>query len=305
MNFGAVDIGSNAVRLLIAHVMDKTEGNSIKKVAFLRAPVRLGEDVFSKGRISESKKKTLAGTLTAFRSLLEVYNVVDYRICATSAMRDARNRKEVVAFAEGKSDLCIEVIDGGTEAALIFSTFTAHHLDRSENYLYIDVGGGSTELTLIRKGKPIQSKSFDVGTLRMLNQSVKDNVWNDMNKWIQEIDDSLKPLTAIGTGGNINKIVKMAGHPATKTMSLQALNEHHRLLDSFSMEERINRFGLRADRADVIVPAAYLYSSIMRKAGIDSIYVPKAGLSDGIVYELWRKYKLKTVSGFSTDLSKE
>lgn len=289
VNFGAVDIGSNAVRLLIAKVHSLDGEHSVKKLAFLRVPIRLGEEVFDKGKISDHKKHQLAHALSAFQGLLGIYGVDKFRICATSAMRDARNRKEVMAFVEGRSGLKIEVIDGGIEAELIFGTFFSQQFDRSKNYLYIDVGGGSTELTLIKKGKPIRSKSFDVGTIRLLKGSVKDEVWAELNRWIKKIDDSIHPLTAIGTGGNINKIIKMMGLQSTKVIEYKGLKEFKSFLESFTVEQRVSKLGLRTDRADVIAPAAYLYTSIMKKADISEIHVPKSGLCDGIVLDLWRR----------------
>ena len=289
MNFGAIDIGSNAIRLLIGRVEMGDDGSLIKKVNFLRLPVRLGEDVFTKGKVSKGKMRDLAHGLTAYRNILRVYDVEHFRCCATSAMREAQNRQEVIAFVEGASGIRIEVIDGSLEAELIFSTFAAQHLDKQTDYLYIDVGGGSTELTFIQKGKAVRSKSFNIGTIRMLNNGVRDNEWSDLYKWISRIEKNGKPLKAIGTGGNINKIVKMTAS-ADKQITASRLFEIRDYLEGFSLKQRIQELGLKPDRADVIVPASHIYSTIIERTSIDQMIVPKIGLADGIIFNLYRRF---------------
>lgn len=292
MKFGAIDIGSNAVRLLIADVTESEEGLSIVKTSLIRVPVRLGTSVFQDGVITNSKAKKLAKTMKAYRYLMDVYNVKDFRACATSAMREAQNREEVLEKVRNFSKIDIEVINGHTEANLILSTFKSQRLDPSRSYLYIDVGGGSTEITLLRNQKRIKSRSFKIGTVRLLKKKVKPAMWKDMNQWVAKLreTDLDDEIIAIGTGGNINRYFKMSGLGYGQLMDLHKLEELHESLKRMTLRERILQLRMRSDRADVIVHAGDIYTTVLQTAGIQHISVPQMGLSDGIALYLYKKH---------------
>lgn len=295
MRFGAIDIGSNAVRLLIADVIETEEDLIIKKLSLTRVPIRLGSSVFENGYISEKKAKRLAKTMKAFRYLLEVYNVKGSRACATSAMREAANSDEVRAAVKAYSAVDIEVINGRVEADLIFSTFKTQKLDPSGTYLYIDVGGGSTEITLLKNGKRVHARSFKIGTVRILKSSIKPSIWTDMEDWVAEVTKDESDMIAIGTGGNINRLFKMSKLNYGELMGIDELIEMHEYLKALSFNERIIKLNLRPDRADVIVPAGEIFCRVMEKAKVDHISVPKIGLSDGIALYLYRKHIKESV----------
>ncbi|MFN8154413.1 MAG: exopolyphosphatase [Bacteroidia bacterium] len=293
MRFASIDIGSNAVRLLLCNVYDHEGEPVFKKAELVRMPIRLGEDVFRFGRISEEKREKLAKTMNAFRLLIETFEAVSYRACATAAMREAENGAEVIAFVKKQSGIDIEIIDGKTEAQIIYSNHIEEHLDHDQNYLYIDVGGGSTELTLFVKNKVVASQSFNIGTIRLLHDQVSKETWTDFKEWIREKTKALDPLTAIGSGGNINKLFKMADKKENKPLTFSKIQENYYFLKEFSVEQRITILGLNPDRADVIVPASKIFLTVMKTAGIDKIIVPQIGLSDGIVHLLYEQYKLQ------------
>jgi exopolyphosphatase/guanosine-5'-triphosphate,3'-diphosphate pyrophosphatase len=255
-------------------------------------PIRLGEDVFRTGRISEEKKVKLAKCMKAFKLLMDVFGAIDYRACATAAMREASNSAEVIRFVKQESGISIEVIDGKTEAHIIYSNHIAEHLSMDESYLYIDVGGGSTELTLFSKGRTIAAQSFNVGTIRLLHNQVEKDVWNYFKDWIKYNCKDYHPLTAIGSGGNINKINRMVDRKEKKSLSYQKILETYYLLKEFTVEERITKLGLNPDRADVIVPAAKIFLTVLEEADIDKIVVPQIGLSDGIIHLLYEKHSV-------------
>lgn len=290
MRFGAIDIGSNAVRLLIADVIETEDDLIIKKLSLTRVPIRLGSSVFEKGSISSSKAKRLAKTMKAFRYLLDVYDVKGYRACATSAMREATNSDEVIARVKYYANVDIEVINGRTEADLIFSTFKTQKLDPSGTYLYIDVGGGSTEITLLKNGHRVHARSFKIGTVRILKSNIKPTIWTEMEEWVTEITKDEKDMVAIGTGGNINRLFKMSKLNYGELMGFDELAEMHEYLKTLSFNERIIKLNLRPDRADVILPAAEIFCRVMGKAKVDHISVPKIGLSDGIALYLYRQH---------------
>lgn len=256
MIYAAIDIGSNAIRLLISHVYLTPKGVVFKKGEMIRLPIRLGEDVFLNGSISDDKKELLCDGMQAFAKLIKIFKAQDYMACATSAMRDASNGKEVVALVKSQTGIDIQIIDGKSEAQFIFSNHVEDELDLTKNYLYIDVGGGSTELTLLEGNVQIASKSFNVGTLRMLHKRLDDNVWDDFKSWIKLNCKSYKPLIGIGSGGNINRLFKMANKKEGAALSYDKLKEIHDMLQAHSYEERMKIFGLNPDRADVILPAA-------------------------------------------------
>lgn len=286
MKLAAIDIGSNAVRLLISQVHETPDGPVFRKASLYRAPVRLGQDAFMLGEIAEPRVDDLAKAMSAFRNLMEIHRVNVYRACATSALRDAHNCDCVIERVLDLTGIQIEVIDGSLEAQYISHNFNVR--DYAEgSYLYIDVGGGSTELTLLENGQRIKSRSFDIGTIRLLNDLVDSSSWNDMQCWC---DEHVRPrnATAIGSGGNINKIHKLYKRK-DGTMTQECLRRIHREVQAMSFQERMIRLGLREDRADVIVPAARIFVNVMKWSAMDAILVPKVGLSDGIVRALYRE----------------
>ncbi len=290
MKLGAIDIGSNAIRLLISEVESENNKDSIKKLALVRIPLRLGEGVFTSGKITPLKAERLAKSIKAYRLLMEVYGVEHFRACATSAMREASNgdavRKQIKDFA----DVDLEIIAGKEEADLIHSTFKTLDIDLSKDYLYIDVGGGSTEVSLLKKGKPAMSKSFNVGTVRMLKGKDTPEAWEEMLAYAKELGAKGKKLQAIGSGGNINKYVKLGPLNHLKALKVGQLEDLYEELSALGIAGRMRQFDLKADRADVIVPAGKIYLEVLRAANIKQINVPKLGLSDGIVYDLYKKH---------------
>ena len=281
------------MRLLFCNVITGTGEPAFKKAELIRVPLRLGEDSFIKGKITPRKEEKLVTTMKAFRYLIDAYDAVDYRACATSAMRDAVNSWDIIHRIRKEAGLKVEIIDGKTEADIIYSNHIAEFLDKGNSYLYIDVGGGSTEITLFAKGKVVASQSFNIGTIRMLHAQVEKEYWNYFKKWVREVTAGYKPLVAIGSGGNINKIFKMLRRKEGKPLSVNKLRGLYELLDSYSYEDRMKKFGLNPDRADVIMPAARIFLSVMKNAEIEKIYVPEIGLSDGIVHQLFEKYRHK------------
>lgn len=295
MIFAAIDIGSNAVRLLFCNVIEAKGKTFFEKEELIRMPVRLGEDVFLKKEISPLKVEKLVNAMKGFAELMKVFDIVAYKACATSAMRDAKNGSEVIERVKNESGIQIEIIDGKTEAQTIFSNHVEEILDPMKSYLYIDVGGGSVELTLISEKKVIASRSFNVGTLRMLFDTIDKEEWDEYKQWIRKHTHGIKPLHAIGSGGNINKLFKMSGKKDSKHLSYEKLKSMHDMLSSYTYEERITVLGLKPDRADVIIPASKIFLTAMKHADIDKVYVPQIGLSDGIVHLLYEEHKKKKV----------
>jgi len=290
VRFAAVDIGSNAVRLFFGEVYKANQFPQIKKISLIRLPIRLGEDVFMNGNISRQNIDKLVKSLAAFKFLTEVYEVQSYRVCATSAVREAKNGASVVQEIKEKAGVNLEIIGGNEEAQLLFDTHIAQRIDATGTYLYIDVGGGSTELTLIADGEKIKSCSFKIGTIRLKNDIVSDAEWIDMEDWIKETTKFHSPKMAIGTGGNINKLYKLCGLENYKILDYKELEEMNLFLSKFSLQERITKLNLRPDRADVITHAARIYLTIMKQAKIKDMFVPKVGLADGIIYQLYNNY---------------
>ena len=290
--YAAIDIGSNAVRLLIANVIDKknSENPQIKKSSLVRVPIRLGADTFVTGKISEINKSRMIDAMKAFKLLMNVHGVEKYRACATSAMREATNGQEIIDDICKQSKVKIEIIDGKTEAEIIFSTDLAELIQEDKSYLYVDVGGGSTEFTVFSEGKLINSKSFKIGTVRLLNKAInKKELWPIIEKWIKENTSDMKRMTLIGSGGNINKIYKMSGKLPGKSLSYIYLNAHYKFLKQMTYVQRITELDLNPDRADVIIPATKIYLNAMKWSGANKIIVPKIGLSDGIIKTLYQK----------------
>lgn len=287
--YAAIDIGSNAVRLLIMDVLEKEKNNvKFKKSALVRVPIRLGEDTFVDGKISEKKIIRLIDAMNAFQLLMSVHGVETYKACATSAMRDASNGTYVIDRILKKTGIKIDIIEGKIEAKIIAATDLGDLLDTNSSYLYVDVGGGSTEMTIYKKGKISESKSFKMGTVRMLNQ--KDQLkeeWNDMKNWVKKHTKGIHNISLIGSGGNINKIYKMSGRTDDSPLSYIYMKANYKYLKTMSYEERISELNLNIDRADVIIPATKIYVSAMKWSVAKRIYVPKIGLSDGIVKSLY------------------
>lgn len=292
MKFAAIDIGSNAIRLLFCNVFDDGIKITIKKAEFLRVPLRLGEDSFLTGKISEEKIIKLIDTMIAFKNLIKVNETIDYRACATSAIRDAENASDILDRVFKESGIKIDLIDGKTEASIIYSTHIQERLAKDGSYLYIDIGGGSTEITLFSMGKCVASQSFNIGTIRMLHHQIDKSYWNNFKNWIEETTKSYTPLVAIGSGGNINKLFKMSGRKPNKAISTEKLKSLYNLLESYTYEERVNILDLNTDRADVIIPASKILLTILKKSGIKDTIVPQIGLADGIIYELYKSKKL-------------
>ena len=293
MKLAAIDIGSNAIRLLIEEVRQFNGQIRIDKVSLTRVPVRLGEDVFTTGRISDEKLKQLVKTMRAFWYIMDIHQVEVFRACATSAMREAKNRKAVIETVEREANFKIEILSGDEEADLIFSNYFSQNLNTKNDYLFIDVGGGSTELTLIKKGKRVKGQSFDIGTVRSLAVGIDKSVWKSIDKWLTNQSSISNDLIAIGTGGNVNTLFKLQGKKPMEMLSHAEIKSLHKQLNSVSVDERIFNFKLRPDRADVIIPACEIYLRIMELAGIGNMLVPKIGLSDGMILHMAEQVKIE------------
>ncbi len=288
MRLAAIDIGSNAARLLIADVsIDKFGKPSFNKLNLVRVPLRLGFDVFDKGEISKEKRGMILQTMKAYNHLINAYGVSHTIACATSAMRDARNSQDIIRKIKMETGLDISVISGDFEASLIYENHVAEQMDTDHSYLYIDVGGGSTELTFIAEGKLIFKESFNIGTIRLLKEMVTDYKWNELKDFIKLKTKGYKKIIAIGTGGNINKVFSLSKKKDGRPLSLDLLKDYYKEISNVSLEDRINFYKLREDRADVLVPALQIYINVMRWSDADEIYVPKIGLVDGLIQHLY------------------
>jgi exopolyphosphatase/guanosine-5'-triphosphate,3'-diphosphate pyrophosphatase len=286
LRYAAIDIGSNAVRLLIADIIENNGSVSFKKNTLLRVPLRLGDDAFLNQYISEKKAIDLVKTMQAFRNLMDVYKVNEYMACATSAMREAKNGEDVVKQIKEHAKVDLEIIHGQAEAKIIYASHAEQNIDKTKNYLYIDVGGGSTELSLFSAGELVASKSFNIGTIRILDNQDTEESWEALKDFIREHTRHLKVISGIGTGGNINKLYKLSEEKDQSPLSFTKLKSLYSYLESFSLKDRINVLGLNQDRADVIKPACEIYISVMKWAGIKSMYVPSVGMVDGIIQTL-------------------
>ncbi len=288
MRYGAIDIGSNAVRLMVKEIRVDGEGLRSDKVSYTRVPIRLGEDVFEFGRIRSEKQQALTHAIEAFGLLMQSMGVVNFRACATSAMREAENGKEVVAHIENTTGVAIEIIGGREEADLIFSNFSLATLEQNQDYLYVDVGGGSTELTLIRGGARVEAKSFRIGSVRLLKDKVSPQVREDMRQWCMDLQEkhAVSSPVFIGSGGNINRLYKLAGGVGKAPILKEDLKAACARLKGATYREKLDRFGLKPDRADVIVPACQIYLEAMELFDSRSIVVPKVGLGDGMILQL-------------------
>ena len=288
VNYAAIDIGSNAVRLLIKSIdREAVQEKKIKKVMMLRVPLRLGFDVFSIGELSEKKADKLRRLMKAFRQLMKIYDVDDYRACATSAMRDARNGRTIIKKIEKDTGIRIEIIDGQEEARMIYN----NHIECLGNYMYVDVGGGSTEINLLTNGELVWSVSYNIGTVRMLSNAVKEGTWQQMEEELMKVTEGVAAINIIGSGGNINKLFRLADKKDKKLQRLpvSSLQTVYDVLKPLTPEERVEAFSLKQDRADVIVPAAEIFLKIAEVVHAEYIYVPVIGLSDGIIDNLYAK----------------
>jgi len=289
--YAAIDIGSNAIRLLIANVIvEKGKEPQFRKSSLVRVPIRLGADTFVTGKITPENTQRMIDAMEAFKLLMKINNVKKYKACATSAVREAGNGMEIVKTILEKTDVKIDIIDGKKEAAIIFSTDLNELIERDASYLYVDVGGGSTEFTIFSNGEIINSKSFKMGTVRLINNTKAENkvIFKEVQKWIETNTKDLKKLSLIGSGGNINKLFKMSGRTIGKPISYIYLNAQYQFLKKMSFDDRISELSLNPDRADVIIPATKIYLSAMKWSGARKIYVPKIGLADGIIKSLYR-----------------
>lgn len=286
--YAAIDIGSNAMRLLVSNIIEE-EGKEthFSKSALVRVPIRLGQDAFTVGEISEENIDRMVDAMKAYKLLMKVHKVEKYAAVATSAMREAYNGMEVVEIIREKADINIDIIDGKKEAAIIASTDLHHLLTTDKTYLYVDVGGGSTEFSLFSDGKMLASRSFKIGTVRLLNEMVHDIVWQEIEKWIKINVGDLENVSLIGSGGNINKLFKMSGKLQDKPLSYIYVNGQYAYLNSLTYEQRMSILDLNPDRADVIVLAIKIYLNAMKWSGARNIYVPKIGLSDGIIKAMY------------------
>ncbi|TRW24301.1 exopolyphosphatase [Flavobacterium zepuense] len=286
--YAAIDIGSNAMRLLICNIVEQeSKEPQFNKSSLVRVPIRLGQDAFTVGEITDDNINRMVDAMKAYKLLMKVHGVERYMACATSAMREAYNAAEVVEIIEREADIKIEIIDGKKEAAIIAATDLHEFIKPDQTYLFVDVGGGSTEFSLFANGKIVASKSFKNGTVRLLNNMVNDVVWQEIEKWIKAVTEEYDTVTLIGSGGNINKLFKMSGKKQDKPLSYFYVNAQYQFLNNTSYEQRISDLGLNPDRADVIIYAARIYLNAMKWSGARNIYVPKIGLSDGIVKAMY------------------
>ncbi len=286
--YAAIDIGSNAMRLLVSNIVEQ-EGKETQfnKSSLVRVPIRLGQDVFTVGEISDENIERMIDAMKAYKLLMKVHKVEQYKACATSAMREADNSREIVEIIQREADIDIDIIDGKKEASIIASSDLKEYIFTDKTYLYVDVGGGSTEFSLFSNGKIIASKSFKNGTVRMLNNMVNEIVWIEIEKWIKTHTAPFDEITLIGSGGNINKLFKMTGKQQDKPLTYLGLNAQFAMLNKMTYDERISELGLNPDRADVIIPATKIYLNAMKWSGARHLYVPKIGLSDGIVKAMY------------------
>ncbi|RAJ37051.1 Ppx/GppA phosphatase family protein [Pedobacter cryoconitis] len=283
LRYAAIDVGSNAVRLLIADITHNDNGFGFKKNTLVRVPLRLGDDAFLDHKISARKIEDLIKTMQAFKNLMDVYQVTKYLACATSSMREAQNGLEIIKMIKEKANIDLEIIEGQREANIIYANHIEDDLDIKKNYLYIDVGGGSTELSVFVNKIPVASKSFDIGTIRILDNQDKEETWEEMRLWVKDQTKYHKNLAGIGTGGNINKLYKMANEKEGMPLTFLKLKSLYNQLNSHSLKERIQTFNLNPDRADVIIPASEIFITLMKWTGIKQIHVPRVGMADGII----------------------
>ena len=286
--YAAIDIGSNAMRLLVTNIVEQVNfAPQFNKSSLVRVPIRLGQDAFTVGEITAENIDRMVDAMKAFKLLMKVHKVEQYRACATSALREAYNGKEVIEIIKKRADIVSDIIDGKKVAAIIAASDLTRFINSDKTFLYVDVGGGSTEFSLFVEGKIRTSKSFKIGTVRLLNNMVSEIVWDEIEKWIKNNTESLDNITLIGSGGNINKLFKLSEKHQDKPLSYMYIQAQYQKLSNMSYEQRIADLGLNPDRADVIIPATQIYLNAMKWSGARNIYVPKIGLSDGIVKAMY------------------
>lgn len=296
MKLAAIDIGSNAARLLIKEVtLDNKNKPEFSKSNLIRVPLRLGFDVFDTGRISEEKVNHLISTIKAYRHLLDAYEVKHFKACATSAMRDAKNTDEIIDRVKKETGIEINVISGDVEASMVYENHITDNLDKDTSYLYIDVGGGSTELTFFTNGAMVFKHSFNIGTIRILKQQVKQEQWSEMKNLIRTETKGNKKIMAIGSGGNINKVLSLAKRKDDRPLPLDLLKDYYKELNNLSLQDRMKVYNMREDRADVILPALLIYINILKWSGANEILVPKIGLADGLIHSLYDEIVTKAL----------
>ena len=292
MRLAAIDIGSNAARLLITEVIQDNGKPQFNKLNLVRVPLRLGFDVFEQKKISEEKEEMILNTMRSYKYLLEAYGVKNLKAAATSAMRDANNSQAIIDRVRNETGIEIEIISGDYEASLIYENHVAENMDKLHSYLYIDVGGGSTELTFFADGKLVFKESFNIGTIRLLKKQVSEQKWDEMKDFIKKnLKGHDNDVIAIGSGGNINKVFSLSKRKEGKPLTLELLKDYHKELGNFSLNDRIRVYRMKEDRADVIVPALLIYINVMRWANAEEIYVPKIGLADGLVQHLYEELR--------------
>jgi len=287
----AIDIGSNAIRILIANVVQEVGDHPVyMKSEMIRVPIRLGQDSFTVGEISKKNMKRVVKAMKAFKLIMKVNGVKHYMACATSALRESNNADELVARVKKKSKIKIEVIDGRKEAEIISNTTILDSFGQNRNYLYVDVGGGSTEFSVLQDGKRIVSKSFKTGTVRMINNMVNEKVWFEIEKWIQTHTAGIEKIALLGSGGNINKIFKLSNTKEGKPLTYIKINTFYKDMKILTYEQRILKYNLNLDRADVILPALEIYLKALKWSGATKVFVPKIGLADGMIKMMYKKF---------------
>jgi exopolyphosphatase/guanosine-5'-triphosphate,3'-diphosphate pyrophosphatase len=296
VRLAAIDIGSNAARLLISDVIPGSESSpEFIKIALIRVPLRLGFDVFDKGEISPGKTEKILKTIKSYKLLLDIYDVKHLKACATSAMRDALNGGDIIKRVKEETGIEISIITGQEEASLIYENHIAENMTADESYLYIDVGGGSTELTFFSDGKLVFKESFNIGTIRLLKNQVNENTWDEMKEFVKDRTRGFHHVTAIGSGGNINKLFSISKRKEGKPLTLDLLRDYYKEFSNMTLAQRMSFYKLREDRADVIVPALLIYINIMRWTDTEEIFVPKIGLADGLIHTLYEEVRLKEI----------
>ncbi|MFO7827307.1 MAG: Ppx/GppA family phosphatase [Bacteroidales bacterium] len=290
LKFAAIDIGTNAIRLLFSNIIENGDSVMIKKSSITRVPIRLGADVFTKGEIGDILEEKLIDAMIAFKHLMKVHDVVKYRACATSAMREAKNGRQIVKLVKERAGINIDIIDGKTEAEIIYHNRVVEMLDSNVPYLYVDIGGGSTEITLFQNNLALISHSFNIGTIRLLNELVKEKEFVYLKSWLKEIKDAYPELKIIGSGGNINKLLKISRQKEGKPLPIKELKMVYSEIKKYSYDDRIKILGLNPDRADVIIPASELLFKIVKWSGAKEIIVPKVGIADGMIKQLYDDY---------------
>ena len=305
LKFAAVDIGSNAVRLLLSGVFENETSPTFRKMSLIRMPIRLGDDAFTQKYISELKIAQLVKSMIGFSHLIDAFQPLGFMACATSAMREAENGPEIRDQILREAGIKVDIIDGKREAQIIFENKSTDIFGGNNAYLYVDIGGGSTEITLFSEGRIIAVGSFNIGTIRLLEGLVTNAYWKKMKQWLKNYTATYTSIAAIGSGGNINKVFRLANCKTGKSLSENKMMKVRRFLKHFTIEQRIRELGLRPDRADVIIPALNIYLKIMKWAGIHKIYVPQVGLADGIVHILYDKFKTSGPETFTTAIKPE